>query len=594
MDGISILQGIYEVARLIYDYTELVKANKSQSRRLAERVKIITSSLHRLDTMKDLSHYLVALEKLQQTLQEISEFIKQFTDAKWYTRLLKAHNFQSEYEEFNQQLEQAINQLNLGLNAQQIINRTQDKEDQQADQAALQSQYQALYALLEKDVAERQQYHGEQAERQELIAKQIESMKALLSGAVLGKPVSRSPVAEHLQVSWFDIDCRQKIAEGSFGKIYEARWKGQPVAVKSIEGSLSAADKAQFIREIQIMSRLHSPYITQFFGACLEEGQACLLLEYMPQQSLYEVLGKQALTGEQQREMALAIARGLYYLHTQGVIHRDLKSANVLVDAHWQAKITDFGLSQMRLTSIQTAKSQSQAIAWMAPECLGREALYTPQSDIYSYGVIVWELVTGRRPYASYTNERALIEAIQAGRQEVIPPHVPEVYRDIMQGCWRRERLQRMGLGEVIRRLEAYEYRPASPTGEALCEQGMAQEAQKEYAQAYALYRRSAEKGYYRGQSNLAHFLLTGQGGAVQDKAEAYQWLLKAAEQGHARAMYNLGRMYEKGDGIGQDNEQALLWYQRAQAEGHPGVEAKITALQEAMETATLRPRIAR
>ena len=83
-------------------------------------------------------------------------------------------------------------------------------------------------------------------------------------------------------------------------------------------------------------------------------------------------------------------------------------------------------------------------------------------------------------------------------------------------------------------------------------------------------------------------------GGAVQDKAEAYQWLLKAAEQGHARAMYNLGRMHEKGDGIGQDNEQALLWYQRAQAEGHSEVEVKIVALQEAMKTATLRPRIAR
>ena len=157
------------------------------------------------------------------------------------------------------------------------------------------------------------------------------------------------------------------------------------------------------------------------------------------------------------------------------------------------------------------------------------------------------------------------------------------VYQDIIRGCWKQERTLRISLREIIERLDAYDCRPASPDGEALCEQGVHFEKQGNFVQAYTLYQRSAQKGYFKGQSNYANFLLTGQGGGPPDKVQAYQWLLKAAEQGHARAMFNLGRMLEKGDGIAKDEERALNWYQRAVAAGHQEAEQRIERLLQVM-----------
>jgi serine/threonine protein kinase len=185
--------------------------------------------------------------------------------------------------------------------------------------------------------------------------------------------------------------------------------------IKSIEGAFSEDDKAHFIREVQIMSQCRDKHITQFYGASLEPGRACLLMEHMERGSLYQVLEK-PVPLPLQKQMALEIARGLQYLHTRGILHRDLKSANVLVNADNHAKLSDFGLSKTRATSVKTAKQKSEAIQWLPPECFTRGGVYTAQSDIYSYGVILWELVTGKRPYAGISDAEIPKRTLQGKR----------------------------------------------------------------------------------------------------------------------------------------------------------------------------------
>jgi hypothetical protein len=255
MDPLQTLKNIYDVAKLIYDYAELVKGNSAQCKRLADRVRIVTTALHKLDKQKDLEQYKKALEALHQCLVDIREFVKQFTEAKWYLRIIKAQNYQPKINEFNKHLEEAINQLNLGLNAQQIINHEQDKADQAADQAALKEQYEKILNLMQDETRENQQFRGDMQDGQEILRKQLDSVQRLVQYAVTGKHV-KLPIDAHFVASWVDILCQEKIADGSFGKVYKALWKNQPIAVKVIEGVVTPDAQAQFTREIQMSKNI--------------------------------------------------------------------------------------------------------------------------------------------------------------------------------------------------------------------------------------------------------------------------------------------------------------------------------------------------
>jgi serine/threonine-protein kinase CTR1 len=226
------------------------------------------------------------------------------------------------------------------------------------------------------------------------------------------------------------------------------KWSGQTVVIKTLEGAFTENDHAQFVREIRIMSRLHHPNITALYGATLELNHPCLVMEYL-ESSLFDTL-KRVLTSERQKSIALDIARGLHYLHGQGVIHRHLKSTNILLNAQEQAKLTDFGLAKVRMASIQTAAERSQAIQWLAPECL-RGEVPTLSSDIYSYGIILWEIATNQQCYTKLDPDFVL-----SGKREDIPPTVPDVLANLIRRCWHQDPSQRPPITEVIQILESY------------------------------------------------------------------------------------------------------------------------------------------
>lgn len=567
MDPTTALSYIYEAAKAIYSYVELVKSNKSQCKSLADRVRIITAALDKLDKQEDLNNYLPALLELLACLNEMSELLQEFTNAKGYMKFIKAKSYNPKFDAFNNQLERAINQLNLGLNAQQVINRDQDKKDQQKDQEALKGQFNDVFQLVKQDIQDHQQFQGAVQDKQELLTRQMEAVQKMLEVSMLDKPAKPLPIDAHFVASWADIRCRRQVGEGSFGKVYEAEWKGQTVAVKLIGGLTDPKSNLEFIREVKIMSRLHAPHVPSFFAACFEEGQACILMEFMGKGSLDNVLSKQVLTPEQQKSIALSVARGLYFLHEQKIIHRDLKSANILLDNSMNAKVSDFGLSQTQMASVTSVKNRSEAVAWMAPESVSAQGTHSIQSDTYSYGVILWEIVTGKKPYAG-KSDAAIIKAIQAGELLPIPSDVPKVYQDIIRACWNKDPALRIKLPDIIAALVAYDCTLSSPDPEALCNQGMEYEKQKDFVRAFECYFQSAQLGYFRAQTNLAGLLLTGPSGIPKDKPQAYNWLVKAAAQGHVRAMENLAKMLKTGDGIPKDEAQAALWQQRAKDAG--------------------------
>ena len=208
-----------------------------------------------------------------------------------------------------------------------------------------------------------------------------------------------------------DLDFKEKIGEGAYGDVYRGYLWGQEIAIKQIrqDGGKDEADEGtvrEFRREMKIMKHLRHPNVVEFLGACISEQSLCLLTEYMPNGSLEDQLARLRREGRRMREsrvvsLSLDVVKGLNWLHHKGIIHRDIKSANILLDAAGRAKLADFGLSHVRRRreeSMDGYHGVAGTPSYIAPEVLmGRE--YGVKADVYSLGVLINEMLATEAPY---------------------------------------------------------------------------------------------------------------------------------------------------------------------------------------------------
>ena len=561
LDIKTALENIYSVARLIYDQVQLVQANKEQCVRLGERVKIIEESVRGLSKIENMDNYKKGLNDLLEKLKSCLEFMKQFSEAStWFRWILKAGTYQEKFQQLNEDLQKCMQQLSLGLVAQQIINREQDKRDQQMDAMFIRNNQARIIELNKKGLEEIQALKLEEKDRHEVLLLQLASIKAKVADLAQPKP-SQGNALEKFSIPFHELRFERLINAGSYGKVYLGKWEEQTVAIKLLEGTLSEAEKQQFIREVAITSGLRHPNIISFYGACLDGDRACIVMEYMREGDLSAVLRKGSLPLERQKELALDIAKALSYLHSHHFLHRDVKSANILVDKG-TAKLADFGLSKTNAASVKTTHERSQALQYQAPECFARKGHYTEASDVYSFGVVLWEIATGQSAKLLQGN---LMDYAYKGERESIPKEVPAELAEIIRSCWQTEASMRPSMKTIIGKLEAYQPRPSSPTGEEYYLEGQTKEKQREFTSAFQCYQKSANKGYFKAKTNMGNFYLQGISGPA-DKSKAYQLFLEAAKEGHERAIFNLATMLEYGDGIQRDVGAALTWYQKIAA----------------------------
>ncbi|CAK4893592.1 unnamed protein product, partial [Aphanomyces euteiches] len=241
-----------------------------------------------------------------------------------------------------------------------------------------------------------------------------------------------------------DVKMKKPLAEGAYGQVWLGEYNHQVVAVKKLLPNKCSADELlKFIAEIVLLSKIDCPYVVQFCGAAWTRPTDILMVtEYMENGDLRHVLEKKTLSWHLKLQCAKNIAEALVYLHCMEprVIHRDLKSRNVLLDGEFRAKLTDFGISREMDDTTMTAGIGTYR--WMAPEVL-QDGHYTEAADIFSFGVILAELDTEILPYSDLRNERgnpitdtAIMAKVLAG--ELIPsftPSCPEWYVQIATEC---------------------------------------------------------------------------------------------------------------------------------------------------------------
>lgn len=261
------------------------------------------------------------------------------------------------------------------------------------------------------------------------------------------------------------------IGKGGFGTVYKAQFSDGSIAAVKRMDKVSRQAEEEFCREMELLARLHHRHLVNLKGFCIERKERFLVYEYMENGSLKDHLhlsGRKALSWQTRLQIATDVANALEYLHffcNPPLCHRDIKSSNILLDENFVAKVADFGLAHASRTGAISFEAVNTDIrgtpGYMDPEYVVTQEL-TEKSDIYSYGVLLLELVTGRR---AIQDKKNLVEWAQGYLSSgVIPPElVDPTIRDsvdmdqlhlavgIVQWCTQREGRQRPSIRQVLR-----------------------------------------------------------------------------------------------------------------------------------------------
>lgn len=260
------------------------------------------------------------------------------------------------------------------------------------------------------------------------------------------------------EIPWENLLIGERIGLGSYGEVYHADWNGTEVAVKKfLDQDFSGDALEQFRSEVRIMQRLRHPNIVLFMGAVTRPPHLSILTEFLPRGSLYKLLHRPNIQIDEKRRlrMALDVAKGMNYLHTSNptIVHRDLKSPNLLVDKNWNVKVCDFGLSRLKHHTFLSSKSTAGTPEWMAPEVL-RNELSNEKCDVYSFGVILWELATLRMPWSGM-NPMQVVGAVGfQDRRLDIPKEVDPMVARIISACWQNDPSLRPSFAQLMASLK--------------------------------------------------------------------------------------------------------------------------------------------
>uniref|UniRef100_A0A8C1TDB1 Mitogen-activated protein kinase kinase kinase n=1 Tax=Cyprinus carpio TaxID=7962 RepID=A0A8C1TDB1_CYPCA len=271
-----------------------------------------------------------------------------------------------------------------------------------------------------------------------------------------------------VRIPFSELVLQEIIGVGGFGKVYRGTWKDQEVAMKAArqdpdEDIKATADSVR--QEAKLFSMLQHPNIIKLEGVCLEEPNLCLVMEYARGGTLNRALTGRRIPPHILVNWAVQIARGMQYLHEEAVvpiIHRDLKSSNILLLEKIEnddigrktLKITDFGLA--REWHKTTKMSAAGTYSWMAPEVI-KSSLFSKGSDVWSYGVLLWELLTGEVPYRGIDG-LAVAYGVAVNKLTLpIPSTCPEPFAKLMEECWEQDPHIRPSFASILEQLTAIE-----------------------------------------------------------------------------------------------------------------------------------------
>ncbi|XP_054718027.1 mitogen-activated protein kinase kinase kinase 13-like [Uloborus diversus] len=233
--------------------------------------------------------------------------------------------------------------------------------------------------------------------------------------------------ADEWEIPFENIQDLQWVGSGAQGAVFLGELEGELVAVKKVR------EKEE--TEIKHLRHLRHPNIVTFKGVCIQSPCYCIIMEFCPYGQLYEMLrSDRDIPPDKTLDWCRQIVSGMEYLHQNKIVHRDLKSPNVLISMNEVLKISDFGTCR-QLNDISTKMSFAGTVAWMAPEVIRHDPC-SEKVDVWSFGVVLWELLTREIPYKDVDSSAIIWGVGNNSLHLPVPDSCPEAFRILLKQCW--------------------------------------------------------------------------------------------------------------------------------------------------------------
>ena len=272
-----------------------------------------------------------------------------------------------------------------------------------------------------------------------LLEHQQTENQPLIGEFYLVRPITRNE-GDKWEITEKDLNIMDKIGKGNFGYVYKGymRSRSSNVAIKMCKSD-ALADQDEFLREAEILKQYRHPNIVEFIGVSQQAESIYIIMELMCGGDFLTFLRNKAIREKKNllAHMVLDVAEGMAYLSSKDCVHRDLAARNCLIGEVKSVKISDFGMSrQLSEGEYQMSTANKPLpIKWTAPEAL-HKGLYTCQSDVWSYGILLWETFScGSTPYPGMDSKTA-IEKLETGFRLPTPTGTPTAVYDLMRQCW--------------------------------------------------------------------------------------------------------------------------------------------------------------
>nr|XP_043636353.1 serine/threonine-protein kinase STY13-like [Erigeron canadensis]XP_043636354.1 serine/threonine-protein kinase STY13-like [Erigeron canadensis] len=303
----------------------------------------------------------------------------------------------------------------------------------------------------------------------------LEKLIMELDKQVLKYFPNRSEYKEDWEIDLEKLEIKDVIDHGTYGTLYtHGVYDGQDVAVKVLDWGedqiVTVAEalglRASFLQEIVIWHKLNHPNVSKFIGASLgisdvtntQSRACCVVVEYLEgAKTLKKYLienFKKKLPFKIVVQLALDLARGLSYLHSQKIVHRDIKTENILLDTNGTLKIADFGVSRVEAENPTEMTLTTGTIGYMAPEVIEGDA-YDRKCDVYSFAICLWEIYCCDMPYADFKSAELSSAVVKQNSRPIIPKCCPRPFSSILEKCWDVNPDKRPEMNEVVTLLEA-------------------------------------------------------------------------------------------------------------------------------------------